>query len=156
MKKKWIVGSVLALAGVLIVALAGVAFSLGHTLRDERGQGLAAQRRVAVPELPQPRVALCAFDEGGNARRERRVDYYFGYMAQQAVQALAGVQAFYGRDGVLVGNLEGVPDQADLVRPVPVDGGLGHAGPGGHGLDGKGAVTSLAELAERRVQDYLP
>jgi hypothetical protein len=39
---------------------------------------------------------------------------------------------------------------------VPVDGRLGHAGPGSYGLDGEGAVTSLAELAERCEQDYLP
>ena len=57
---------------------------------------------------------------------------------------------------MLVGSLERVPYEADLVGPVPVDGGLGHARPGGHRLDGEGAVTSLAELAERRAQDYLP
>jgi hypothetical protein len=41
--------------------------SLSRAPHDEAGQRLAAERRVAVAEFPQPRVALSAFDEGGNA-----------------------------------------------------------------------------------------
>src|SRR5215470_10678470 len=95
-------------------------------------------------EFAQPRVALGAVDQGGDAGGERGAADHLGDMMQDALDPLA--RRARGEVGRLLAmeNVEGIGDQVELLGPMPVDRRFADARPSATGSVVEAAETVLA------------
>lgn len=125
-------------------------FAGGHTVGDGVGQCLSPLIAEPMKEASDLCVPFGALDQRRGACREDRVLEDLGQVVQEPMDPRA--RRLAARDvvglGLAVQRFEGVGDEGDLVRPVPIDGAAGHAAPAGDRVDGERPIADLGELVQ--------
>ena len=117
---------------------------------DQHCAALGAEVAMEGADL---RVALGGFDERGHARRVRRLLDELGDLLEEPSDPLPKRPGL-GDQRLRLERAEGVLDEGELARPVPVDRALADAGPSCDRLDRQRAVADLAQLVERGLEDH--